>query len=178
LQVSCKLQQQLCFGYWLDQQDVSSLCSATLKDFTCCSMMDHYQTFLAQAAVASAGCKPITSSLHLHVAHMHYCSHYSVRSPYHAAALLARQQQCLLQPVSWSPVSEGFVGDPWLSITLTLCHILHSVSHWPVLVYYFITLSHLTKHGRSSACYGLVVRSGQAHLNCASCIKAITAAAI
>jgi hypothetical protein len=36
---------------------------------------------------------------------------------------------------SWSPVSEGFVGDPWLSITLTLCHILHSVSHWPVLVY-------------------------------------------
>jgi hypothetical protein len=37
---------------------------------------------------------------------------------------------------SWSPVSEGFVGDPWLSITLTLCHILHSVSHWPVLVYF------------------------------------------
>jgi hypothetical protein len=29
------------------------------------------------------------------------------------------------------------VGDPWLSITLTLCHILHFVSHWPVLVYYF-----------------------------------------
>jgi hypothetical protein len=29
------------------------------------------------------------------------------------------------------------VGDPWLYITLTLCHILHSVSHWPVLVYYF-----------------------------------------
>jgi hypothetical protein len=28
------------------------------------------------------------------------------------------------------------VGDPWLSITLTLCHILHSVSHWPVLVYF------------------------------------------
>jgi hypothetical protein len=24
----------------------------------------------------------------------------------------------------------------WLSIALTLCHILHSVSHWPVLVYY------------------------------------------
>jgi hypothetical protein len=42
-------------------------------------------------------------------------------------------------PVSWSLVSEGFVGDPWLSITLTLCHILHSVSHWPVLVYYFNT---------------------------------------
>jgi hypothetical protein len=36
-----------------------------------------------------------------------------------------------------SPMSEGFVGDPWLSITLSLCHILHSVSHWPVLVYYF-----------------------------------------
>jgi hypothetical protein len=29
------------------------------------------------------------------------------------------------------------VGDPWLSITLNLCHILHSVSHWPVLVYCF-----------------------------------------
>jgi hypothetical protein len=28
------------------------------------------------------------------------------------------------------------VGDPWLSIALTLCHILHSVSHWPVLVYF------------------------------------------
>jgi hypothetical protein len=27
------------------------------------------------------------------------------------------------------------VGDPWLSIMLTLCQILHSVSHWPVLVY-------------------------------------------
>jgi hypothetical protein len=40
---------------------------------------------------------------------------------------------------SLSPVSEGFVGDPWLSITLTLCHILHSVSHWPVLVYFIIS---------------------------------------
>jgi hypothetical protein len=50
-------------------------------------------------------------------------------------ALLARQQQGLLQPDSLSPVSEGFVGDPWLSIMLTLCHILHSISHWPVLVY-------------------------------------------
>jgi hypothetical protein len=56
-----------------------------------------------------------------------------------AAALLARQQQCLLQPDSWSPVSEGFVGDPWLSITLILCHILHSISHWPVLEYFIIT---------------------------------------
>jgi hypothetical protein len=34
------------------------------------------------------------------------------------------------------------VGDPWLSITLTLCHILHSVSHWPVLVYYFNAAGH------------------------------------
>jgi hypothetical protein len=49
------------------------------------------------------------------------------------------KQQCLLQPDSWSPVGEGFVGDPWLSITLTLCHILHSVSHWPVLVYFIKT---------------------------------------
>jgi hypothetical protein len=32
------------------------------------------------------------------------------------------------------------VGDPWLSITLTLCHILHSVSHWPVLVYFIYTV--------------------------------------
>jgi hypothetical protein len=39
-------------------------------------------------------------------------------------------------------VSEGFVGDPWLSILLTLCHILHSVSHWPVLVY-FISMTGL-----------------------------------
>jgi hypothetical protein len=31
------------------------------------------------------------------------------------------------------------VGDPWLFFTLTFCHILHSVSHWPVLVYYFYT---------------------------------------
>jgi hypothetical protein len=61
--------------------------------------------------------------------------------------LLARQQQCLLQADSWSPVSEGFVGDPWLSITLTLCHILHSVSHWPVLVY-FINLVHKLAAGQ------------------------------
>jgi hypothetical protein len=27
------------------------------------------------------------------------------------------------------------VVDPWLSIMLTLCHILHSVSHWPVSEY-------------------------------------------
>jgi hypothetical protein len=27
----------------------------------------------------------------------------------------------------------GFVGDPWLFIILTLCHILHFVSHWLVL---------------------------------------------
>jgi hypothetical protein len=31
------------------------------------------------------------------------------------------------------------VGDPWLSIMLTLCHILYSVSHWPVLVYFIKT---------------------------------------
>jgi hypothetical protein len=31
---------------------------------------------------------------------------------------------------------RGVCGDPWLSITLNLCHILHSVSHWPVLVYF------------------------------------------
>jgi hypothetical protein len=42
----------------------------------------------------------------------------------------------VLQPDSWSPVSEGFVGDPCLSIVLTLCHILHFVSNWPVLVYF------------------------------------------
>jgi hypothetical protein len=44
--------------------------------------------------------------------------------------------QCLPQPDSWSPVSEGFVGDPWLSILLTLCYTLHSVSHWPVFIYF------------------------------------------
>jgi hypothetical protein len=27
--------------------------------------------------------------------------------------------------MSLSPVNEGFVGDPWLSTLLTLCHILH-----------------------------------------------------
>jgi hypothetical protein len=56
-----------------------------------------------------------------------------------AAASLARQQQCLLQPESWSPVNEGFVGDPWLSIMLMLCHILHSISQWPVLKYFINT---------------------------------------
>jgi hypothetical protein len=30
-------------------------------------------------------------------------------------------------------LSEGFVGDPWLSITSTLCHILHYASRWFVL---------------------------------------------
>jgi hypothetical protein len=52
-----------------------------------------------------------------------------------------------------SPVSEGFVGDPWLSITLTLCHILHSVSHWPVLVYYFYTIGVLLSCSSSSDVY-------------------------
>jgi hypothetical protein len=28
---------------------------------------------------------------------------------------------------------RGVAGDPWLSYMLDLCHILHSVSHWPVL---------------------------------------------
>jgi hypothetical protein len=36
---------------------------------------------------------------------------------------------------SLSPVSEGFVGDPWLSVLLTLCHMLHSGSHRLVLDY-------------------------------------------
>jgi hypothetical protein len=31
------------------------------------------------------------------------------------------------------PVSKGFVGDCWFSITLTLCHKLHIISRWPVL---------------------------------------------
>jgi hypothetical protein len=75
--------------------------------------------------------RPLLGHVHPHQITTGRCT------PTDAAALLARQQQCLLQPVSWSPVSEGFVGDQWLSITLTLCHILHSISHWPVLVYYF-----------------------------------------
>jgi hypothetical protein len=51
-----------------------------------------------------------------------------------------------------SPVSEGFVGDPWLSIMLTICHILHSVSHWPVLVYFIISLlTHSPTASNSSA---------------------------
>jgi hypothetical protein len=36
-------------------------------------------------------------------------------------------------------VSEGFVGDLRHSIMLTICHMLHSVSHWPVLLYFIIT---------------------------------------
>jgi hypothetical protein len=31
---------------------------------------------------------------------------------------------------------RGVCGGPLLSIMLTLCHILHSVSHWPVLCYF------------------------------------------
>jgi hypothetical protein len=34
------------------------------------------------------------------------------------------------------------VGNPWLSIMLTLCHILHSVSHMPVLVYFLNKQTH------------------------------------
>jgi hypothetical protein len=37
------------------------------------------------------------------------------------------------QPDSLSLASEEFLGDPWLSITSTLCNILHCVSHWLVL---------------------------------------------
>jgi hypothetical protein len=32
---------------------------------------------------------------------------------------------------------RGVCGGPLLSIMLTLCHILQSVSDWPVLVYFF-----------------------------------------
>jgi hypothetical protein len=35
--------------------------------------------------------------------------------------------------------AEHQLGDPWLSIVLTLCHILHSISHWPVLLYFINT---------------------------------------
>jgi hypothetical protein len=34
---------------------------------------------------------------------------------------------------SFPPVSEGFAGDPWLSIMLTLCQTNHFVSLWLVL---------------------------------------------
>jgi hypothetical protein len=70
----------------------------------------------------------VKSSLHLHVAHMHYCSHYSVRSP--TARQLVTSER-------------GVCGGPWLSITLTLCYILlpSHVSHWPVSEFFFITLS-------------------------------------
>jgi hypothetical protein len=34
---------------------------------------------------------------------------------------------------SLSPVSEGFAGDPWLSIMLTLCQTIYFVSLWLVL---------------------------------------------
>jgi hypothetical protein len=58
---------------------------------------------------------------------------------------------------SLSTVSEGFVADPWLSITSTLCHILHLVSHWLVLDlsawWYWQYDIHLTL--ASSLCVGL-----------------------
>jgi hypothetical protein len=38
-----------------------------------------------------------------------------------------------LQMDSLSPVSEGFVGDPWLSITTTFCHVSLYASDWFVL---------------------------------------------
>jgi hypothetical protein len=31
---------------------------------------------------------------------------------------------------------RGVCGDSWHSIITTLCHILHSVSHWPIVVYF------------------------------------------
>jgi hypothetical protein len=50
---------------------------------------------------------------------------------------------------TWSPVSEGFVGDPWLSIMLTLSHTTFRQS-WPVLVH-FINLGHMHGAGQGSA---------------------------
>jgi hypothetical protein len=41
-----------------------------------------------------------------------------------------------LQAMLFTTKTSGFVGDPWLSIMLTLCHILHSVNHRLVLVYF------------------------------------------
>jgi hypothetical protein len=41
---------------------------------------------------------------------------------------------------------RGVCGDPWLSIMLTLCHILHSVSHWPVLGYFINHAQELCLH--------------------------------
>jgi hypothetical protein len=52
---------------------------------------------------------------------------------YNQQTATKEEQQRLPQPDSLVPVSEGFVGDPWLFIILTLCHILHFVSHWLVL---------------------------------------------
>jgi hypothetical protein len=55
--------------------------------------------------------------------------------------LLSRQQHWIWYYIasswpscdSFSPVSEGFVGDPWLSILSRFCHIVRVVSHWLVL---------------------------------------------
>jgi hypothetical protein len=77
--------------------------------------------------------------------------HYSCSMPF--------DNRIILQPDSWSPVSEGFVGDPWLSITLTLCHILHSVSHWPVLVYLINRIISTGSLGSSSLCHNRPARA-------------------
>jgi hypothetical protein len=42
------------------------------------------------------------------------------------------------------PHSVG--DDPWLSIMLTLCHILHSVSLWPVLEYFISCCRNQLRH--------------------------------
>jgi hypothetical protein len=38
---------------------------------------------------------------------------------------------------------RGVCGDPWLSILLILCHILHFISHWLVLDHLIVNLAGL-----------------------------------
>jgi hypothetical protein len=45
-----------------------------------------------------------------------------------SAALLVNSthnKSCKVEAHKMQEVSEGFVEDPWLLITLTVCHILH-----------------------------------------------------
>jgi hypothetical protein len=73
-----------------------------------------------------------------------------------------------------SPVSEGFVGDPWLSVVLTLGHILHYVSHWLAFVYFIFNPSKVASAANSvkqTAILCRMIRFSRAML-AASCLVA------
>jgi hypothetical protein len=78
-----------------------------------CYMYSSIHSYACSLVHSELSCRGLKSSLHLHVAHTHYGSHYSVRSPYLQAVLCELQTSRSRSPPS---TLTSYVCGSWHNV--------------------------------------------------------------